>query len=280
MALAPSSDGGRPRPSLDGRVAVVMGAGSIATGLGNGKACAIAYARRGATVLCVDRELSRAEETAAAIDGEGGKATALAADATREEDVAQTIKRVLDDFGRVDILHNNVGGAGPYGEIAATSADGWDHIMALNAKSAFLSTKYVVGPMARQGGGVITNTSSTFAIRSFRKSPNAAYSAAKAAVESFTSLCAAHYGPQNIRVNAIRIGFSETPTVMAGLERRIAEEVDREAALQKTRRLVPMSRHGEAWDVAAVALFLASDDANYVSGVIIDVDGALKHAPF
>ncbi len=262
---------------LKDRVAIVVGAGALADGIGNGRASAIAYAREGASVLCVDREMDRAEATVAQILAEGGVARAHQADATVGDDVERAVKTAVEAWDRLDIMHNNVGVGGQSGDPTTVSEAGWDFEMAVNLKTAFLGTKFAVPVMEAQGGGVITNISSTLAVR-FLRAPTVAYSVAKAGVETLTHACSLYYGPKNIRVNAIRIGFSETPLVVEGLKSRVPDPAQQERAMEKSRSIVPMGRHGDAWDVGAAAVFLASDEAKYISGVVLDVDGALKNS--
>lgn len=262
---------------LAGRVAVVVGAGSRGVGDENGSAVAIALAREGASVACVDLDLSRAEATAELIRRSNGKATAVAADATRAADMERVVRDVVAHRGRIDVMHNNVGAGGVTGEPTRTSEEDWDREIAVNLKSAFLGIKYAVPVMEAQGGGVIINVSSTLAVR-FLRAPTVAYSVAKAGVEALTNSCSLYYGRMNIRVNAIRIGFSETPLVLEGLRSRVPDLSIQEQELAKSRALVPLHRHGSAHEVAAAAVFLASDESSYISGVVLDVDGALRHS--
>jgi NAD(P)-dependent dehydrogenase (short-subunit alcohol dehydrogenase family) len=265
--------------SLAGKTAIVMGAGAIGPGWGNGRACAVAYGRAGAAVVCVDRDEGGAEDTASLIRDEGGLAVAVRADATTEHDVKAVVESAVEAFGRIDVLHNNVGVGGSVGAPDVVPLDQWQREIDQNLTSAYLGIRHVVPLMRQQGGGVVINTSSTLAVR-FLSHPSAAYTASKAAVEALTRSCAVAYGRDNIRVNCIRIGFSETPLMLRGLDARDMSDEQKATALDRSRRRVPLrGEHGDAFDVAAAALFLASDEARYISGVVLSVDGALELAP-
>jgi len=262
---------------LSGKVVVVVGAGSIAPGWSNGKACAVQYAREGAAVVCADFVQDRADEVAELILSEGGRAVAVKADATCEADVQSVVDRAVTEFGRLDVMHNNVGVGGSWGAPDTIAPESWAREINQTLTTAYLGTRCAVPVMRQHGGGAIINISSSFAHR-FPRRATVGYSTAKAAVEGMTRACAAAYGGHNIRVNCIRIGFVETPIVMTGLEK--LSEAEKEQALNKTRLKVPLRReHGSAFDVAAAAVFLASDDAKYISGEIMNVDGALDCTP-
>jgi NAD(P)-dependent dehydrogenase (short-subunit alcohol dehydrogenase family) len=255
-----------------------MGAGSVAEGWSNGKACAVAYAREGARIACVDLVKSRAEEAAHAITAEGGEAIAIQADATDEDQVAAAIASAHKAFGSLDILHNNVGYGGSEGTPDQIGRADWDREVTLNLTTAYLGIRHAVPLMRGHGGGAIINVSSLLAVRSLR-SPNVGYAAAKAAVEAMTRACAAAYGPQNIRVNCIRIGFSETPLVWLSLGQRGISEDQQEAAMTRSRQKVPLrGEHTDPFDVASAAVFLASREAKHITGVILNVDGGLECA--
>lgn len=263
--------------ALDGKVVVLMGAGALGEGWGNGKACAVTYARAGAAVVCADLYLERATATADIIRREGGDAQAVRADATSEADVRAVVDVAVAEFGGLDIMHNNVGVGFTTGGPDQIEPDPWDREIAQNLTTAYLGVRCAVPALRERGGGVITNVSSTMAVRFLRR-PSVAYTASKAAVEALTRSSAVAYGRDNIRVNCIRIGFSETPLITLGLHR--LSEDQRDAELSKSRRKVPLrGEHGDAFDVAEAAKFLASDAAKYISGVILNVDGALEAAP-
>ncbi|MGB6433414.1 MAG: SDR family NAD(P)-dependent oxidoreductase, partial [Bradyrhizobium sp.] len=196
---------------LSGKTAIVVGAGSIGPGWGNGKATAVTFAREGAQVFCVDRNRSAAEETAAIIAGEGGKAVAFKADAARGEDIAAMVAACLKAYGRIDVLDNNVGIAELGGVVEVSEAD-WDRVFAVNLKSAYLTMKHVIPLMDRQGGGSIINISSIASIR-YTGVPYATYYATKAALNHLTRTTAVEYAKRRIRVNAILPGLMKTPMV-------------------------------------------------------------------
>jgi NAD(P)-dependent dehydrogenase (short-subunit alcohol dehydrogenase family) len=257
---------------LAGKVALVAGAGQTpGETLGNGRAAALLFAREGARVLCVDRELDSAEETRARIAAEGGEAAACAADVTRAEDCARAAVECGERFGRIDVLHNNVG-IGDLGGPVELDAARFDRVFDVNLRSMFLTCKHVIPWMERQGSGAIVNVSSVAAVR-FAPYPMLAYSASKAAVNALTRSVAMQYAARGIRANAIMPGLIDTPMAIEGLSAALGVEKMR---LREARaRAVPMGRMGEAWDVAHAALYLASDEAKYVTGVVLPVDGGL-----
>jgi NAD(P)-dependent dehydrogenase (short-subunit alcohol dehydrogenase family) len=262
---------------LEDKVAVVVGAGSAGDGFGNGRACAVAYAREGAAVMCVDFDLARAQETVAAITGEGGRALAAKADATSEADMQAVMDATVIGFGHIDVVHNNVGVGRARGLPDQVTPDAWRNEIDQDLTSAYLGIRSSVPHRRANGGGVIINTSSVLAVRFLRR-VNVAYTAAKAGVEAMTRACAVGYGPENIRVNCLRIGFSETPAILGALE-PIPDDV-REQELSRSRRKVPLrGEHGDPFDVANAAVFLASEGARHITGVILNVDGGLECAP-
>jgi NAD(P)-dependent dehydrogenase (short-subunit alcohol dehydrogenase family) len=256
---------------LDGRTAIVVGAGQTpGQTIGNGRATSVLYAREGARVLAVDRDLDAAQATVDQIAEEGGEAVPWVADATDEEAVEAAIRECVDRWGRLDILHNNVGiglvgGDAPVTDIAG---DAFDHVMSVNLKSMVLSCKHAVPVMRQQESGVVVNISSTAAISDF---PLVAYKTSKAAVIALTEHVAATNARYGIRANAILPGLMETPMAIEG---RVAAGADREELIARRHAMVPLrGRMGTAWDVAKAALFLASDDAEFITGVALLVDG-------
>jgi NAD(P)-dependent dehydrogenase (short-subunit alcohol dehydrogenase family) len=257
---------------LKDKIAMVVGAGSIGPGWGNGKATAVTFARQGAQVFCVDRNGAAAEETVKIITSEGGKATAFTADVSRAADVEAMVKACLKTYGRIDVLDNNVGIAEMGGVVEVTEAE-WDRVFAVNLKSAFLSMKHVIPVMQGQGGGSIINISSIASIRHVGIS-YVTYAASKAAMNQMTRTTAVEYASDHIRVNAILPGLMKTPMVehSAGLAASYAKG-DVEAMWRARDAQVPMGHMGDAWDVANAALFLASDESKYVTGLELIVDG-------
>ncbi|MEA2864110.1 MAG: hypothetical protein QOC84_2066 [Bradyrhizobium sp.] len=260
---------------LEGKTAMVVGAGSIGPGWGNGKATAVTFAREGAQVFCVDRNGAAAEETVKIIASEGGKATAFTADVSRAGEVEAMVAACLKTHDRIDVLDNNVGIAEMGNVVEVAEAD-WDRVFAVNLKSAYLAMKHVIPVMARQGGGgSIINISSIASIRHLGIS-YVSYATTKAAMNQMTRTTAVEFAPKRIRVNAILPGLMKTPMVehSAGLASSYAagnvEEMWRTRDAQ-----VPMGHMGDAWDVANAALFLASDESKYVTGIELVVDGGV-----
>lgn len=255
---------------LQGKIAIVFGAGSVGPGWGNGKATAVLFAREGAHVVCVDVNDAAAQETLRIIASEGGAASALACDATNSAAVAGLVAEVIATHGRIDILHNNVGYASMGGPIELDEAT-WHRTLDLNVTTCFLSAKHVLPHMLAQKSGAIVNVSSVAAIR-YTGYPYAAYYAAKAAVNNFTMGLALQYARDGIRVNAIMPGLMNTPLIHQQIsgQYKTADEMiaARDAAC-------PTGKMGTAWDIARAALFLASDDATYITGVSLPVDGGL-----
>jgi NAD(P)-dependent dehydrogenase (short-subunit alcohol dehydrogenase family) len=259
---------------LKGKTAMVVGAGSIGPGWGNGKATAVTFARQGAQVFCVDRNGAAAEETVKIITSEGGKAMAFTADVSRGAEVEAMAAACLKAYGRIDVLDNNVGIA-EMGSVVEVSETEWDRVFAVNLKSAFLSMKHVIPVMQQQGGGSIINISSIASIRHLGIS-YVSYATSKAAMNQMTRTTAVQYARDHIRVNAILPGLMKTPMVehSAGLAASYAAG-DVEAMWRARDAQVPMGRMGDAWDVANAALFLASDESKYVTGLELVVDGGV-----
>jgi NAD(P)-dependent dehydrogenase (short-subunit alcohol dehydrogenase family) len=246
---------------LEGKVAIVAGAGSRGPGLGNGKATAILFAREGARVLCVDLVKERAEETASMIRGEGGAATAFAADVTRAADCEAMVADAGQRWGGLDILHNNVG-IESRKDLLETSEEDWDRVMAVDLKSMFLATRAAVPAMMSRGGGAVICVSSVAALRGYGRT---AYATAKAGVIGFVRSIAVQLGSKGIRVNAIAPGPVWTPMV---------EDLGQEAR-ERRRRSTALGTEGNGWDVGWAAVYLASDEARWVTGQTLIVDAGL-----
>ena len=259
---------------LKGRTAMVVGAGSIGPGWGNGKATAVSFAREGAQVFCVDRNGAAAEETVNIIAAEGFEAMAFTADVSRAAEVEAMVGACLRAYGRIDVLDNNVGIA-EMGSVVEVSEADWDRVFAVNLKSAFLAMKHVIPVMAAQGGGSIINISSVASIRHTGVS-YVTYATTKAAMNQLTRTTAVEFASKRIRVNAILPGLMKTPMVehSAGLAASYAQG-DVAAMWRARDAQVPMGHMGDAWDVANAALFLASDESEYITGIELVVDGGL-----
>jgi NAD(P)-dependent dehydrogenase (short-subunit alcohol dehydrogenase family) len=256
---------------LKGKVALVAGAGSIGPGWGNGKATAVAFAREGAKVFCVDINPTAADETVSVIAQEGGEARAHRCDVTKAAEVAAMVEACRSAYGRIDILDNVVGIAVVGGVVDMPESE-WDRVIAVNLKSAFLTMKHVIPVMEAQGSGSIINISSIAAIR-YTGVPYSSYYATKAAMSHLTRTTAVQYAPKQIRVNAILPGLMETPMVLHQLSGQYGGS---EENVWKTRaKQVPMGFGGSAWDVAWASVFLAGDVSRYVTGIELVVDGGI-----
>lgn len=256
---------------LQDKIALVMGGGASLPeiGISNGQAVALTYAREGARVAVADVNLDAAEATVAMIRDEGGDAFALQADVSRHEDVARTVRAVADRWQGLDILHNNVGIEYMGGPVDTPEA-AWDRVHDVNLKSVFLACKEAIPVMQQRGRGSIVNVSSTASLQ-YTGIPYLAYNSSKAALNHVSRIIARQYAPDQIRCNVVVPGYMDTPhiRVMYG---DLPPEGFAEAMRQRDARC-PMGRQGTCWDVAKAALFLASDDAAYVTGALLVVDG-------
>lgn len=255
---------------LEGKVAIVVGAGQTpGETIGNGRATALLYARQGARVLVVDRRLDSVEETRAMIADEGGAAVALEADATREEDCKRMSERCVEAFGQIDILQNNVGIGHGDGSVIRLDEKDWDHIFDVNLKTVFLACKHVLPVMRSQKGGAIVNISSVAAIAAM---PLVAYKTSKAAVNALTQQMAIANARHGIRVNCIMPGLMNTPMAIESISK--AAGIPKEKLIAARDAQVPLrAKMGSAWDVAYASLYLASDEAGFVTGAVLPVDG-------
>jgi NAD(P)-dependent dehydrogenase (short-subunit alcohol dehydrogenase family) len=254
---------------LAGKVAIVTGAGaSDGAGIGVGRAIAITFARSGASVLVVDRERDHAEITLRDLKDSDGIGAVSVADVTDASQCDAMVRAALDQWGQVDILVNNVG-IPTVGTVVDTSEEDWDRSIAINLKSAFLSAKYAIPAMIESGGGSIINISSMSGIRA---TGTVAYSAAKAGMIGLTIETAYSFGRQGIRVNAIAPGHISTPIISRAVAAQGREaSVDGELRAQAA----PLGTEGTAWDVASAALYLASDESRWVTGVVLPVDAGV-----
>ena len=256
---------------LENKCAVVIGGGQTAgETIGNGRATAIQFAREGATVVVGDIDIASAQETAAMIGAEGGASFALAVDVCDEQSVASFVEESVEQIGRIDILHNNVGASLAAGDavIEEITSDAFDHLVALNLRSMVYACKHVLPNMRRQGSGVIINISSMAAWAAY---PYVAYKATKAGVIALTEQLAQANAKHGIRANVILPGLMNTPMA---IESRISDSMSREQVVADRDKRVPLGRKmGSAWDVANAAAFLASDKASFITGVSLPVDG-------
>ena len=250
---------------LKGKVAVVTGAAPRGEGVGNGMATALLFAKEGARVVLVNRSAERAEKLAKQIKDEGGEASVFAGDVAKPEACEAMAAFTVKTYGRLDILHNNVGIGAPGTPETVTLAD-WNKVLEANLTTTMLCTKYCLPEMKKAGGGSIIMVSSIAGALGLMGSPGAvAYSTAKAGLHGFTMSVAADYATQNIRANCIIVGSVHTPMVAhMGAEAR-----------ERRRKLVPMQTEGTAWDVAHGAVYLASDESRWVTGVMLPIDGGL-----
>lgn len=248
---------------LQGKVAIVTGAGSRAEGIGNGRAAAVLFAREGARVLLVDQHADAAERTLAMIKSEGGEAAVFLADVTRAGDCRAMVDEAVRRWSRLDVLDNNVG-IGGRGTVVEVEEAEWERVMRVNVTGMMLASKHAIPVMAAGGGGAIINISSISALRPRGLTP---YSASKGAVIALTRAMAVDHASQGIRVNCIAPGPVYTPMVYAG---GMSDELR-----ERRRRASPLGIEGSGWDVGYAALFLASDEARYITGVVLPVDGGV-----
>lgn len=256
------------RNRLQGKVAIVTGAGSQGKGFGTGKAIAYSFAREGAQVCLVDREPQRAEETLRLIGAAGGNAFVHVADVTDSNACLGIVKETITRYGRLDLLVNNVGVATGSERADALDEANWERLMNVNLKSAVLMSKHAIAQMIKSGGGAIVNISSVSSVIS---SGSIAYAGSKAAMNSLSCELAILHGRDAIRVNTVAPGHIFTPLVTDLFEKGVLDASAREAR----RKVAPLGVEGDAWDIASAALFLASDEARFITGVFLPVDGGV-----
>lgn len=252
-----------PNAGLKDKVAIVTGAGSRGDGIGNGRAAAILLAREGAKVVLLDAERDWADATKAMIDKEGGTSMVLVADVADQASCAAAVKATVDAWGRLDVLVNNVGIGGPAGNAIEVDSEAWDVAMRINVKSMMLMAKSAIPEMQKQGGGAVVNIASIDGLKG--GNPSLFYSTSKGAIINMTRSMAVHHGPAGIRVNCIAPGYVFTPMVTSrGMD----------DGLRETRRNNNLLlKEGTGWDIGDSVVYLASEQARWVTGVILSVDG-------
>ncbi|HJT07544.1 MAG TPA: SDR family NAD(P)-dependent oxidoreductase [Stellaceae bacterium] len=257
---------------LEGKVAVIVGAGqSPGEGIGNGRATVLRFAREGARVLAVDRNLASAEETAQLARKEGGECVAFEADVTQERTLAAAISAAVERWRRVDILHNNVGVSIAGGDASPLdiTEEAFDRVAAINLRGTIMACKHALPVMRQQKSGVIINISSVAAWENY---PLVAYKATKAGMIAYTQQIAIQNASFGVRANVILPGLMDTPMAV-DTRARASGKTRAQVAAERDAKVPLRGRMGTAWDVANAALFLASDEANFITGVTLPVDG-------
>ncbi len=258
---------------LEGKIALIAGAGCVGPGWGNGRAAAVVFAKEGAKIFAVDKTAEPMKETLERVAEFGGEITPYECDVTDSKSVAKMVEACLKKYGRIDILLNNVGGSAAGGAVEL-SEEGWHAQLDYNLTSVFLTCKYVLPVMERQGAGAIVNTASTSAIR-HTGANQIGYAASKAGVVQFSRVTAVEYATKGIRVNTVLPGQMHTPMVEARLAGQRAGG-DVEALIKQRIARIPMGFMGDGRDTAYAALFLASDEARFITGAEIVVDGGMS----
>ncbi len=252
----------------DKRVVVVGGGQRDGATIGNGRAIAVLFARHGAKVFVVDRDLERAAATAAQIEQEGGHGHAFAADVGKSADCERIVEHGAEVLGGIDVLVNNVGVVEGDRDGLSLPEEVYDEIMTINLKSMWLTSRACIPMMRRAGGGAIVNISSVAALN---MGPNLAYGLSKSGVNALTRRLALENAPYNVRVNAIMPGSVETPIFYMPMPAGMAPEDYR----RQRAKNVPLGRVGTGWDVAHATVFLASEEGNFITGAVLPVDGGI-----
>ncbi len=256
---------------LKDKVAIITGAGQTAPdGTGNGRATALVFAREGARLMLANRSSPSMEETARQVRAEGYAVECMLADVTDEDDCRALVAATKEKFGRVDILHNNVGAGIVDNDTVEIDLGDWQHMLDLNLTGAMLLSKHCLPIMREQGGGCILHTSSIASVAMY---PLIAYKVAKAALNEFCRWLAFENAPHGIRCNVLMLGLMDTPTAMELYHQASGEP--KEAIRQERNQRPPLGRMGSPWDAANAALFLASDAGAYITGSVLPVDGGL-----
>jgi NAD(P)-dependent dehydrogenase (short-subunit alcohol dehydrogenase family) len=255
---------------LKEKIAIIIGAGQQpGETIGNGRAMSLLFAREGAKVMLVDKNLDSALETKSMIDKEGGESFAFEADITKEDDCLRIAKKCVEVYSKIDILVNNAGIGTGDRKLVDLSEEDWDTIFNVNLKGMFFTCKYILPVMEKQESGSIVNISSVAAVCAVRY---VAYKISKSGVNSLTHQLAMKYAKNGIRVNAVMLGLMNTPMAIEGISK--ARGMSKEELIQLRNGMVPLKGGmGDAWDTAYAALFLASDEARFITSVILPVDG-------
>lgn len=260
-------------PRFHDKVVVVTGAGSIADGWGNGRATSVLYAEEGAKLVLVDRNQDALARTAELVEQRGADCVAVTADVSDAAGVALFVAAAAETYGRIDVLQANVG-IGSIGGLLDYEQAKWELMYRVNVTSLFLAAKAVIPHMKRAGGGAIVNVSSIASMRSVGQ-PFAAYSSSKAAANQLVRAMAVEFASDNIRCNSVVVGYVDTPTVAVAYRNL---DVEARQSLERNRAVaVPLQRQGTAWDIARASAYLASDDAQFVTGTEIVVDGGMTN---
>lgn len=277
--LHPSPNENTPnRNRMKGKVIIASGAGSVGDGWGNGKAASFVYGKEGGTVLCVDYRSDAAEETAELINKSGGQASAFECDVTDETSVDDMIKTCINRYGKIDVLHNNVGGQGTGRALDTISVADWNATFTRNITSAMLTCRAVAPIMAEEGGGAIVNIASIAGIRHLNV-PTAVYSATKGAMIEFNRNIALQLAPRGIRANCVLPGYIDTPFIRRLVDGKPAYEYKGFSTAEEycaaRNSIIPTRRMGTGFDVAYASLFLASDEATHITATELIVDGGV-----
>lgn len=267
---------GRGMLDFTGKVVVVVGAGNVGTGIGNGKATAVQMARRGAKVFAVDIVAEAVEQTVTMIRDEGNEAAMHVADATSSEALSAALEACVATFGGIDVMVNNVGGSAPGGAVEMSEQE-WAAQINFNLTSVYLGCKHALPHLLNRGGGAIVNVASIAALRMSAGRPHIAYSAAKQGLVGLSRSVAMQYAARGIRCNTVIPGLINTPLVQTRLTRQLgAANLDDLVASRNAQ--VPMGQMGTCWDVANAVVFLGSDDAGHITGTELIVDGGISAA--
>ncbi len=262
--------------SLNNKVALIVGAGSVGPGWGNGRATATLLARQGAKVFALDRDPEALHETIRIIGEEDGHVEGFVCDATKSEEIRAAIDACIERFGQLDILVNNIGGSLP-GGVEELSEDDWDAQINYNLRSVYLSCKYAMPHLKQRTGSAIVNVSSVAALRMMRTRPHSAYSASKYGVIALSRSIAVQNAPAGVRCNTVIPGLMNTPVVEHRLVKQLGSQNAQDLIASRDAQ-IPLGKAGTGWDIAHAVLFLVSDEAGHITGTELLVDGGYTAA--